>query len=395
MKVNGSSPCCESTHHLLTTGKSAFQLPQGAPANLPAAGNPGFRNLAAGNDFALECLREFKEVAMKKIAVGFDTAALTRRDFLGGALAAAGAALLPRNWAFAQTSTKLQVGTIPIGNLSPFFIAQEKGFFKEAGLDISVIPMAGGAAIQPALASGALNIGWSNVVSVYQGHLEGFDYRFIANGAIAKRGTNEVFGVQVNVDSPIKSAKDLTDKTIATNTLRNITQAVGQHWIDHNGGDSSKVKWVEIPFQNMEAVLVQKHIDAFVGVEPWVTLPSQVNKRARVLGYPVGGIASRFMIASFFSSEAWIQKNSDAVKSFVTALNHGIDAHNDNLEEAKATIAKYVKLSPDVLKLVTLSAFQKQIMESDLQPMMDVALRYKLISKKFPTRNVISKIATA
>lgn len=255
---------------------------------------------------------------MKKITVGIDAATLTRRGFLGGAIAAAGAALLPWDLAFAQT--KLQVGTIKIGDLSPFFIAQEKSFFKDAGLDINITAMVGGAAIQPALASGALNIGWSNVVSVYQGHLEGFDYRFIANGAINKRGTNDVFGFQVAVDSPIKSAKDLTGKTIAANTLSNIIQASGMHWIDSNGGDSSKVKWIEVPFPQMEPALVQKNIDAFVAVEPFVTVPSKVNKKTRVLGYPRGGVAPRLLIASYFSSEAWTQKNGDAVKAFTHGL---------------------------------------------------------------------------
>jgi NitT/TauT family transport system substrate-binding protein len=330
---------------------------------------------------------------MKKITVGIDAATLTRRDFLGGALAAAGAALLPWESAFAQT--KLQVGAMKIGDLSPFFIAQERDFFKEAGLDIKVTAMVGGAAIQPALASGALNIGWSNVISVYQGHLEGFDYRFIANGAINKRGTNDVFGFQVAVDSLIQSAKDLAGKTVAANTLSNIIQASGQHWIDHNGGDSSKVKWVEIPFPQMEAAVAQKHIDAFVAVEPFVTVPSQVNKKTRVLGYPLGGIAPRLLIASYFSNGAWIEKNGETVKAFITAINRGIDAHNADPEAAKTTIAKSTGLNPDYLKLVALPAFEKKILESDFQPMMEVAFRYKLIGKKFPPRNVISKVAMA
>ena len=85
--------------------------------------------------------------------------------------------------------------------------------------------MVGGAAIQPALASGALNIGWSNVVSTFQGHQEGFDYRFITSGALAKRGTNEVFGVQVATDSPIQSAKDLAGNTMATTSWSFTTAA--------------------------------------------------------------------------------------------------------------------------------------------------------------------------
>lgn len=330
---------------------------------------------------------------MKKITVGIDATAFTRRQFLGSAAVAAAAVAFP--WVSASAETKLQVGTIKIGDLSPFFIAQTKGFFKDAGLEVDAIPMVGGAAIAPALASGALHIGWSNVVSLFQAHLEGFDHRFIVNGAIAKRGTNDVFGFQVAIDSPIKSAKDLAGKTVAANTVGNIIQAAGQHWIDHNGGDSSKVKWVELPFPQMEAGVVQKHIDAFVAVEPFVTVPSQVNKKTRVLGYPLGGIAPRLMIASFFSSEAWIQKNGDAARAFATAWNRGVEAHNENPEEAKAVIAKATGLSPDVLKLAALPAFDKKLLESDLQPMMDVALRYKLINKKFPVRDVISKIALA
>jgi NitT/TauT family transport system substrate-binding protein len=196
-------------------------------------------------------------------------------------------------------------------------------------------------------------------------------------------------------DSPVKSAKDLSGKTIAANTLGSIIQASGQHWIDNNGGDSSKVKWVEVPFPQMEPALVQKQIDAFVAVEPFVTVPSKVNKKTKVLGYPLGGIAPRLLIASYFSGEAWIQKNGDTVKAFITAINRGIDAHNASPEEAKATIAKHTGLKPEFLKLMALPAFERRILESDLQPMMDVAFRYKLISRKFAPREVISKGALA
>jgi NitT/TauT family transport system substrate-binding protein len=333
---------------------------------------------------------------MKKINVGIDLNALTRREFLGKAatgVAAAGTLMLP--WDLALAQTKLHIGTMKIGDLSPFFFALDRGFFKDSGLDINVTAMVGGAAIAPALASGALNVGWSNVISIYQGHIEGFDYRFIANGAINKRATNDVFGFQVAEDSPIKSAKDLSGKTIAANTLGSIIQASGMHWIDNNGGDSSKVKWVEVPFPQMEALLVKKHIDAFVAVEPFVTVPSKVNKKTRVLGYPLGGIAPRLLIASYFCSEAWIQKNADTVRAFIAALNRGIDAHNANPEEARTTIARHTGLKPDFLKVMALPAFERRILESDLQPMMDVAFHYKLIGRKFPPRELISRLAPA
>jgi NitT/TauT family transport system substrate-binding protein len=143
----------------------------------------------------------------------------------------------------------------------------------------------------------------------------------------------------------------------------------------------------------MEPALVNKQIDAFVAVEPFVTIPSKVNKKTKVLGYPLGGIAPRLLIAAYFASEAWIQKNQDVVKAFMTALNRGIDAHNAGPEEAKGTLAKHTGLKPELLKEMVIPAFEKQILPSDLQPMMDVSLQYKLIDRKFPPRQVISPLA--
>ncbi len=331
---------------------------------------------------------------MQKINVGINLKAFTRRQFLkvaAGGIATAGSTALPFQ---ALAQSKLNVGYMKIGDLSPFFLAMEKEFFKGAGLDINLASMVGGAAIMPALASGSINIGWSNVISIYQGHLQGFDFRFVANGAINKRVTNDVFGVCVSPDSTIRSAKDLAGKTIAVNTLRNIMHGATAHWIDSNGGDSTKIKWVEIPFPQMPLALVNKQIDAYGGVEPFITGPV-TSKQVRLLGRQLGAIAPRLLIASYFAQEAWITKNIAVVKGFIAALNRGIDAHNANPEEAKAVLAKHIGYKPELLKEMPLPAFEKVILTSDLQPMLDLALRYKFIEKKFPVSEVISQHARA
>jgi len=328
---------------------------------------------------------------MTRLTVGIDTRSFTRRRFLEAGAAAAGAASLPFP---ALAQSRLNVGYMKIGDLSPFFLAMDKAYFKDAGLDINLASMVGGAAIMPALASGSINIGWSNVISVYQGHLQGLDYRLVANGAINKRDTNDVFGVCVSPDSPIKSAKELAGRTVAVNTLRNIMHGSTAHWIDAHGGDSGKVKWVEIPFPQMALALANKQVDAYGGVEPFITVPVQ-QKQARLLGRQLGAIAPRLLIASYFGSEAWINRNAGLVKAFVNAINRGIDAHNADPQEARATIAKHTGLKPELFKDMALPAFEKKLLESDLQPMLDVALRYKFIDRKFPLSEVVSPHARA
>ena len=61
------------------------------------------------------------------------------------------------------------------------------------------------------------------------------------------------------------------------------------------------------------------------------------------------------------------------------------------LEEAKAVIAKHTGLKPELVRDIALPAFEKKLIESDIDPLLDAALRYKMVEKKFPPRELISK----
>src|ERR1700752_2593100 len=135
--------------------------------------------------------------------------------------------------------------------------------------------MAGGAVIVQGVPSGDLQFGWSNVISLYQAHVEGFDFKLIAGGAINVRGSNESHAIIVGKDSPIKTAKELEGKTVAVNTLNNIVHLMAMAWIDKNGGNSSKVKFVEVPFPQMEATLSAGKVDAISVHEPCATAATQ------------------------------------------------------------------------------------------------------------------------
>ncbi|MBI2369153.1 MAG: ABC transporter substrate-binding protein [Deltaproteobacteria bacterium] len=329
-----------------------------------------------------------------KLNLWFDDE-LSRRAFLRvaaglGVAAAAGPALGPTA-ARAQRVTRLTLGYMKIGDLSPMFIGLDKGFFRGEGLELNLTSMVGGAAIGPALASGALNVGWTNTVSMAISHVKGLDFKFICNGALNKKGTNDVFGVQVLRDSPIRTAKDLEGKTIATNTLNNVITVATRTWMDKNGGDSSTLKWLEIPFPQMEPALRNRQIDAFTAVEPFVTVPS--SRTSRVIGHPLGEMAPSLLIASYFSTEEWINRNVDLVKRFNAAIAKGTEYHNANKEEAREIIAKHTGQPKEIVQKVALPAFEVPIRDSDVQVFIDHSFKYRLIERRFAAAEIISKLA--
>lgn len=291
---------------------------------------------------------------------------------------------------FGQVKGKL--GYMKIVDNAAMFVAMEKGFFKAEGLELETVPMAGGAVIVQGVASGDLQVGWTNVISLYQAHVEGFDFKLIAGGATNVKDTNETHALEVLKTSPVVRAKDLEGKTIAVNTLNNIVHLMAMAWLEKNGASASKVKFVEVPFPQMEPALAAGKVDAISVQEPFATAAVEKGG-ARVLANPWGEVVPKFLIASWFASEKWIQKNKQVAQAFVRAINRGIDAIHADPEGSRTSMVKWAGLKPDLAAKIGLPIFEKALSEKDLQATIDLTAKYKMISRAFNAREIISEAA--
>ncbi len=315
---------------------------------------------------------------------------ISRRNFLTKVTVGVAGLALSRGLSGAQVRGKL--GYMKIADCSPMFMAMEQGFFKAEGLELETVPMAGGAVIVQGVTSGDLQFGWSNVISLYQTHVAGFDFKFIAGGATNRRGSNETHAIVVGKDSSIKSAKDLEGKTVAVNTLNNIVHLLARAWADKNGGNSSKIKFVEIPFPQMEATLIAGRVDAISVQEPFAAVAAR-RPETRVLANPWGDVLPKFLVASWFASEKWIQKNRDTAEAFVRAIHRGVDAVHADKAAARAAMIKWAGLNPDFAAKIGLPLFEKAINQKDVQVTMDLTYKYKMISRPLKAKEVLSDLA--
>jgi NitT/TauT family transport system substrate-binding protein len=315
---------------------------------------------------------------------------ITRRNFLTTLTIGVAGLPLARGLSWAQIKSKL--GYMKIVDNAAMFVAMEKGFFKAEGLELETLPLAGGAPIINGVVSGDLQFGWTNVISLYQARVGGFDFKLIAGGATNVKAKNESHAIQVAKNSPLKTAKDLEGKTVAVNTLNNIVHLMAMAWIDKNGGSSSKVKFVEVPFPQMQATLSAGKVDAISVHEPFAT--AAIEKGAsRVLAQPWGDVLPKFLIASWFASEKWLVKNKETGQAFVRAIGRGIDAIQADPEGSRAAMVKWAGLNPDLAGKIGLPVFEKGVSEKDIQATIDLTLKYKLIAKAFKARDVISDLA--
>jgi NitT/TauT family transport system substrate-binding protein len=315
---------------------------------------------------------------------------LSRRNFLEKITVVAAGLPLMGELGWAQTRGKL--GYMKIVDTAPMFVAMERGFFKAAGLELETLPMAGGAVIVQGVTSGDLQIGWTNVISLYQAHVAGFDFKLIAGGATNVKGSHDTHALLVAKGSPVNSAKQLEGKTVAVNTLNNIVHIMAMAWLDKNGASSAKVKFVEVPFPQMEPALVAGKVDAASVHEPFAS--AAVGKDvARLLAHPWSDVLARFLIASWFASDKWLQKNKQTAHAFINALNRGVDAISADPKGSREAIAKWTGLPPELAAKVTLPVYDKAVSEKDLQATIDLTQKYKLIPRAINARDVISELA--
>ena len=123
-----------------------------------------------------------------------------------GALAAA--SLSP-----AQAADKVAVGTGGSAGDAPFYIAQDKGYFKNEGLDVDLIVLDSGAKVIAPLGTGELDVG-SGALSVgfWNALLRGVKFRIVADRGHTEKGYlyQTVFMRKDLIDSgQFKSLKDL------------------------------------------------------------------------------------------------------------------------------------------------------------------------------------------
>ncbi|MGW7608600.1 ABC transporter substrate-binding protein [Streptomyces sp. NPDC054766] len=250
-------------------------------------------------------------------------------------------------------TTTVKLGVIPIVDVAPVYLGQKKGFYSKYGLKLSMTLAQGGAAIVPGVVSGQFQFGFSNVTSLMIAQSNGVPVKAIANGVASTGVAGKDFGaITVKKGSAITSAKELEGKKVAVNTLKNINETAVRESVRKAGGDPSKVKFVELAFDQMPAALDSGQIDAAMVVEP--ALATVKSQGATEIASSLVDVAKDLTVAMYFTSNQYATQHPDVVKKFQEATAESLayaDAHPD---EVRQIVTTYTKIPAAVLAKVTL-----------------------------------------
>jgi NitT/TauT family transport system substrate-binding protein len=256
--------------------------------------------------------------------------------------------------------TTIEVGVVPVVDVAPLYLGIEQGFFEEEGLDVQPAVAQGGAAIIPAVMQGDQPIGFSNIVSLLIGQIEGLPVQVIAQGIQATDDPeNDTAAIAVAADSEIQEPADLEGATIAINTLRNISELTVKAALEGEGVDVSTLNFVEVPLPDMVGQLEAGQVDAAGLVEPFITTGEDAGHRMII--YDRVATEPEMTIANYFTSTDYMESNPEVVEGFVRAINRSLEYATENPDEARQAIAEYTEIPPDVLERVVLPLWQTDL----------------------------------
>jgi NitT/TauT family transport system substrate-binding protein len=265
------------------------------------------------------------------------------------------------------TTIKVRIAYIPILDCAQLYVASYLGYFAKNGLDVELVPMAGGPAIIQALSSNAIDIGFANLATIVFYEQAAQRLNHLAGGTRMDKDHSEA-GLVVLADSGIKQISDLRGKTIAVNSRRNIVDLAIFRAIKGSGLSAKDIKLIELPFKDMETALRSKRIDAAPLPEP---LLSFVLKKGGVtnLGDHFAIAFGEIYSTGYFSMPGSEKITSTVINKFNTAIIEATENLKNPSKNTFEAISLVTKLPPEALEAAGKPEFVNKIPESAFQQM--------------------------
>ncbi|HEU0041551.1 MAG TPA: ABC transporter substrate-binding protein [Jiangellaceae bacterium] len=280
--------------------------------------------------------------------------------------------------------TPVTVGVIPIVDTAAIWLGVEQGIFEEHGLDVQLEVAQGGAAIVPGVISDEFQFGFSNVTSLLLASHEGLPLQIVAPGNSSTGEVGADIGAVVTMPGTgIESAADLNGRTVAVNTLNNIGDSTIRNVVELDGGDPSDINFVEMPFPDMPAAVVNGQVDAAWILEPFLTIT--MDQGATPVSWNFVETDPDLMIAAYFTSKPYAQENPEVVEAFSAAMAESLAYAEENPDEARAILSTYTELDPAVQEAIVMPRFEPEVDTDSVELLAELAQKYGMVDELIDT----------
>jgi NitT/TauT family transport system substrate-binding protein len=224
---------------------------------------------------------------------------------------------------------------------APVIIAQEKGYFADEGLDVSIKTYPYGKIALEAMFANKVDLATVAETPIVINIFKRDDFLVIAMFAYSYVDLS----IFVYKDSGIKNAGDLKGKKIGV-TTKTASEFFLDSYLNYNNVKLSDVKIFNIPINDLPAALNRREYDAIVVAEPYCyeTFKLMKDKVRRMPKADVFPIAFNLTAMKDFH-----KNNPETIKKVLKAIDKAVTFIKQNEKESIALLAKTLNMEEKYL----------------------------------------------
>jgi NitT/TauT family transport system substrate-binding protein len=254
--------------------------------------------------------------------------------------------------------TKAKFAWFKGGTVIPQYVAQDKGYFEDEGLDVEIVHFKSTADAIPVVAAGDIEFGMTSNAPVLKAIESGAPIKAIGVALYysADEGHKDIAYVALE-ESGIKSVDDLKGKRIAIPYVGGDSHAYIVGILKKHGISPDEVTFVTVPWPYQIDALVKGEVDA-AGLFSTHMAEMEMEGINYTIVASAGDLLPHIDVVVVYSSTDYIKEHPDVVRKFLRAFYRGQTYLKTHPEGYRKYLADYTGLEPELIEKLDIEKFQ-------------------------------------
>ena len=280
--------------------------------------------------------------------------------------------------AFAARAEPIIGISAPAADGAPIFVAAQEGFYAKHALEVKIQLAALMPNMPPMLASDSAQFGVLTPTTVIQAVDGGLDMVAFSGGSVlSHQHSNQALVARTG--SGIKTPQDFVGRRIGVPGFGANLHVTLLYWFALKGIDPKSLTFVEVTFPTMRDLLVAKQIDAVIAIDP-IRTQIVTSNAGYVVAELIPDLPENIPGTIYVAMRAWAVAHPSEVKALQAALADAEDFVNTQPEKTKADVAAYLKMPPDLVKLLAIGKQNPVLTPQQMQWWIDVMARNNMLA---------------